>query len=276
MSIEFNRDPNFWGAIKKVAITYNPALYVRLRRLKDRLVGPLQDRMMSPYVSPKEVDGIAFSMWVTNRGERWTVDGGGFEEEFICRMINCINPGDTVFDVGAANGTHTLPAAIKTGENGLVYSFEPEPGLARGIRENLALNAITNVRVMETALWKKDGFLMLHTSGRGGQAPQVCLIGGLPFMRFTRHREIQARGIDSLIRSCEVRPPDVMKIDVEGAGQVVLEGLGDIRPRHILMEVHPLFGENRDEIVEFLRGRGYGIIWECPRGGEKHIHFQLN
>ena len=73
----------------------------------------------------------------------------------------------------------------------------------------------------------------------------------------------------------EVRPPDILKIDVEGAGPAFLEGLGKVRPKDIFIEVHPLFGESREWIEEFLRARGYMGIWEQPRGDQVHVHFSL-
>lgn len=275
MSVEFTKDHNFWGTVKGAAVTRFPGLYVGMRRLKDIILGPLQDRLMSPYVRSLNVDGTVFLMRITNRRERWAVEGGGFEAELIGRLLNCINPGYSVFDIGAATGTHVIPAAFRTG-TGVVYAFEPDLECAAGLAENVKLNGLVNVRVLPVALWREDTRLVLHTSGRRGMAARVRDMSGVLIEGFKRHQYIDARSITSLVQSGEVRTPDVLKIDVEGAGLVLLRGLGRHRPKHILMEVHPLFGENRDEIAEFLGERGYRIIWEQPRGNEIHMHFARN
>lgn len=275
MAVEFRRDPNLWGGIKEVAVTHLPGLYVGARWLQRRLKEAIEDRVKFPYISNKDIGGVHFRMRITNRREQWVVDGPCFEEELLDALIKCINPGDTIFDVGAATGTHTIPADMKTGDNGIVYSFEPDAECARGLRDNLALNRIGNVVVLETALWSEDASLIFHTSGRGGVPSRVSWIGSV-LTGFNRQRLIAARSIESMVRSGQVKSPDILKIDVEGAGQAVLEGLGNCRPRDIFMEVHPLLGEDKDQITGFLKRMGYGIVWERPRGSELHIHFSIS
>lgn len=275
MTVEFRHDPNLWGGIKEVAATRFPRLYLGARWLQGRLKETIEDKMRFPYISDKDIGGLHFRMLVVNRREQWVVDGPCFEEEMLDALIRCINPGDTIFDVGAATGTHTIPAGMKTGDNGIVYSFEPDAECARGLRDNLALNRIGNANVLETALWSEDASLIFHTSGRSGVPSRVSWNGSV-LEGFNRQRLIAARSIESMVRSGQAKPPDILKIDVEGAGQAVLEGLGNYRPRDIFMEVHPLFGENRDEIVEFLGSKSYSIVWERPRGSELHIHFSTS
>lgn len=273
MRVEFQHDPNLLGAIKGWAVTHFPGPYVQARDLKSYLGQTLEDMRKFPYTSKKFLDGTCYRMRVRNRREEWVVDGPCFEEEMLCRMVSSIRAGDVIYDVGAATGTHTIPSAIQTGEEGLAYSFEPDVECAKGLKENLALNTTTNVVIMTTALWREDATLILNTSGRSGAPARVSkasMVNG-----FKSHQLIQARSIASLVGSGQVKIPDVLKIDVEGAGKAVLQGLGDIHPRHIFMEVHPTMGENREEIVEFLSTRGYQIVWESPRQGELHIHFQL-
>lgn len=274
MAVEFKRYTNIIGRMKELAVVYLPGPYVMVRTWKNRFQQVWEDARRFPYISKKEIDGISFFMQVANRREQWIVDGPCFEEELLAAMIECIRPADTIFDVGAATGTHTIPCAKKTGQDGTVYSFEPDSQCAGGLRDNLALNGIGNVVVLETALWNKDTSVVLHTGGRSGVPSRVNQNGSVPG-GFNRQQPIHSRSIESLVRSGQVKPPDILKIDVEGSGGYVLEGLGGLRPRDIFMEVHPLLGENRDAIVELLSCRGYQVVWERPRGGELHIHFAI-
>ena len=275
MTVEFRHDPNIMGAVKEIAVALCPGLYTRARGIRDRLAVALEQRC-SPYVSQKEIGSIPFAVWVCNTRERITVDGVCFESELIEDMVRCIKPGDTIFDIGSATGTHAIPAALKAGRNGVVWTFEPDEECAMGLQENLALNGLKNVRIMPVALWREDCQLILHTSGRSGTAAQVGELGGSGVNDFSRQDEVTARRIDSLVEKGSMKAPDIIKIDVEGAGEAVLEGLGSLRPRHIFMEIHPLLGENRDGIMEFLQHKGYKIVSESPRGGEIHVHFALS
>lgn len=275
MSVEIRRDPNFAGDMKAWAAAHFPGPYVRVRELKEGMRRALDGRQF-PYISQKAIGGIPFRMQVTSFRDKGDVDGICFEEDVICALVESIKPGDVVFDVGAATGTHTLPAALKTGLMGRVYAFEPDADCAKGLGDNLKLNPIWNVLVLEIALWREDTSLILYSDGRKGQAGQVGEIGRPKSNDFYHRRLVRARSIESLVQSGEVRAPDVVKIDVEGAGLAVLAGMASLRPREIFMEIHPLMGEDRDEIVRFLESRGYQIVWERPRGREFHVHFVLS
>jgi len=67
--------------------------------------------------------------------------------------------------------------------------------------------------------------------------------------------------LDSLIERGAIEPPDVVKVDVEGAELLVLKGLSralrDHRPA-LFLEIH-----TRDlakECEEFLKQRGYDVV----------------
>jgi hypothetical protein len=50
---------------------------------------------------------------------------GGFELETIKFYKANIVQGSIILDIGANIGAHTLPFALLTGDQGMVYSFEP-------------------------------------------------------------------------------------------------------------------------------------------------------
>lgn len=273
MNVEIRRDQNYWGEIKHLMSKRWPGAYRAARVTKDRLT----DLARFPYTTQKEVGDIQFRMMVGTRVERGIVDGLFFEEAFLGEMLECISPGDVVCDIGAACGTHTIPAAIRTGPDGIVFSFEPDQAYAKALRRNLALNRIPGGRVvvLETALWNTDAQLIIHTDGRRGECPQVAEEEQSVTKKFRHQHPIQARSLSSLVEDGTVRPPDVVKIDVEGAGERVLAGLVNLRPRHVFMEVHPLFGENRETVAGIL-GPAYGLVSENPRDNEVHLHFALS
>src|ERR1700759_4504087 len=62
-----------------------------------------------------------------------------FEIQLLSRFIN---PGDTVVDVGANIGTHTVAFANLVGAGGVVPAFEPQRRLFQMLSGNVALNAL--------------------------------------------------------------------------------------------------------------------------------------
>ena len=54
-----------------------------------------------------------------------------------------------VFDIGANVGTYTLPLATEADSGSKVVAFEPNPNLARRLRENIRLNGLDGVATVE-------------------------------------------------------------------------------------------------------------------------------
>ncbi len=270
MTVEIRRDPGAWGDLKKFGSSKFPAAYRVARQVKEEL----RDGLRFPHVFHKSLDGITFEMMVRSRQEWYVVEGACFEEEMLLRMLEAARPGDIVFDIGAATGTHTIPCAMKVGSWGRVYSFEPDRECAGGLAENLSLNGIANTQVCQLALWDRDTTIAIYSEGRKGEAPQTCGPGERPTKKTLKKcLRVSARRIESLVSQGVTESPDIVKIDVEGAGKRVIGGLGRIRPRDIFMEIHPKMGEKPAEITNLLNEMGYAAVWKMERAEEEHWHF---
>jgi len=166
-----------------------------------------------------------------------------------------VQPGAVVYDVGANLGFHSLVAARLAGPAGRVEAFEPVPGNAAALARNAQLNglgwiAIHNVAVGE---WEGEGELLMpgdaswsHLSDRG-------------WHRGTRRQlGVRVVTLDTLIERGEIRPPDVVKIDVEGSEGAVLRGLArTLRERDVIVvcELH----ETNAEVVDLLADLDYEV-----------------
>lgn len=152
-----------------------------------------------------------------------------------------IRPGQTVYDVGANCGQMALFFSRMAGPSGRVIAFEPAPGNVAVMRRNLELNSISNVEAHELALDRQPGVRKLafdpgrHTMGVFPEAS--VKMGG-----WEETIEVRCESVDHLI-SLGPPPPDVLKIDVEGAAADVIAGaehlLNRSRPS-IYLELHAL------------------------------------
>ncbi len=148
------------------------------------------------------------------RGKRWTVGSsnhgcwlGSYEYEKQQAFQRFLKPGNVVYDVGANVGFYSLLASALVGEAGAVYSFEPLPDNLCELRRHLKLNRVTNCIVVDGAVSSVNGEAFFDLSGD----------------RFTGHLaasgalRVRTLSLDRLIPVDNLRPPDFMKIDIEGA-----------------------------------------------------------
>lgn len=198
------------------------------------------------------------------------------ELTFLERMTGAIRPGNVIYDVGANVGTISVLLA-KHVPSARVEAFEPEPKNAARLRENVALNGLTNIRVHETALSNTTGQLKLHVSGTTGTGSHSLIDssdGGETVSVKTQ------RG-DEFVKESNTTP-NVIKIDVEGAELDVLNGfqavLAEPSLRDLFIEVHPaklaLLGSNPDVLHELVQSFDFELQWSAKRGGEEHRHYR--
>lgn len=162
---------------------------------------------------------------------------GDAEPEVQDALAELIEPGQTVYDVGANIGFFTILCSRLVGPQGRVYAFEPIPQNLATLRHNVALNGMENVTVVEQALSSATGtaemfvspwsaFHSLNVEGATKQDNHGPRAGEITVQTVTLDEFVQGEG---------VRPPDLVKIDVEGAELIVVEGM-----RETLRSVKPL------------------------------------
>jgi FkbM family methyltransferase len=148
-----------------------------------------------------------------------------------------LKPGGIFYDVGANVGFFTVLAARLVGATGAVYAFEPVAENACYARLNARLNGFPWVAVIETAIASvsgSGGFRLADYSGGGA----LATVDQPPDFRGSVSVEIAS--LDELVFRRGLPPPQMVKIDVEGAELAVLHGasrlLADVRPT-IIYEV---------------------------------------
>ena len=142
-----------------------------------------------------------------------------------------IKSGDVVWDIGANIGFYSLIAARLAGD-GEVIAFEPLPANLAAIRRNLALNGLSNVKVLGIALADTEGTadLQIHSELTWAKLDTSADTAFQQELAVAGHVTVQLSTID---RQLEILPPpDVVKIDIEGAEVAALRGASKLLSTH--------------------------------------------
>jgi FkbM family methyltransferase len=185
--------------------------------------------------------GDSFEAW--KRGMAFL----GKEPETIAWLRDSLTPGDVFLDIGANVGVFTLFAARRVGDAGHVCAIEPHLPTATQLLRNVALNGLgARVSVLTVAAAAEDGFVPFrYKRFREGSSGSQLGIAGAPEMALSSGTELKfAVAVDSLVARGVIRPPTLVKIDVDGIEAPILRGMallmaGADRPRAILVEMTP-------------------------------------
>jgi FkbM family methyltransferase len=155
------------------------------------------------------------------RGKKWTVGSsnhgcwlGSYEYHKQRALQHELKIGDVVYDIGANVGFYSLFASIIVGDTGHVYSFEPFPENLRELRKHLEMNHIKNCTVIGAAVSSADGEAIFDAS-HDRCTGHLAVNGSL---------RVRTIALDGLLLRNEIRPPNLMKIDIEGAEFECLQG----------------------------------------------------
>jgi FkbM family methyltransferase len=173
-------------------------------------------------------------------GKGLCFDGGHATDGFVSGEYECpvqnavtslVRGGDVFYDIGANVGFFSVLASRFVGPVGVVYAFEPVPANASMVERNARLNRLGNIEVMRVAVSHHTGKSELYLAHYAGGAA-LKSAGVPPDLAGTI--VVDTSSIDDLVNLRRIRPPDIVKIDVEGAELEVLHGM-----LQVLMEWTP-------------------------------------
>jgi FkbM family methyltransferase len=201
-------------------------------------------------------EGIDFSIYLL----------GSFEPGTVRAYKRLVRPGDTVIDIGANIGAHTLPLAQLVGPSGRVVAFEPTVFAFQKLRQNMMLNPELASRIL--ALQH-----VLVAEGKDTVPPE--LFSSWPLQVEERlHAKHKGRSMttegasamtfDDAIGKLDLKRISFIKIDVDGHELPVLRGgiqtIMRFRPT-ILIELSPYVHEEEGydfaDLVMLLVECGY-------------------
>jgi FkbM family methyltransferase len=190
---------------------------------------------------------------------------GNFEKAEIQYIIESLNPGDTFLDIGANGGIFTVIAANKVGVKGHVYAFEPGLRELEILRRNIEINNLKNVTVIESAVGDATGKTRFAISQDG--AMNSLAENSHPGQKIESWQEVQITTLDDFLKSAEINRVDFIKIDVEGAEKLVIEGATNLLCSQdkltILFEASDYnslaFGYSTKDLITKIQSKGFQV-----------------
>lgn len=189
------------------------------------------------------------------RGMRWIVGAqthgmwlGSYEILVQNTLANNLKPGQVFYDVGANVGFYTLFGAKYVMPEGKVFAFEPLPRNLAYLNKHITLNSLGDITVVPCAVSNYNGDSYFQIVGNS--TSHLAEAGQL---------KVKVITLDGYVSDCGF-PPDVVKVDIEGAEIEFLEGakqcLSENRPI-IVLAVHSEQIYRR--MFDLMRSLGYRI-----------------
>jgi FkbM family methyltransferase len=198
--------------------------------------------------------GLTFEVTLPFDKAIWS---GTYERAFATELAGAVKCGGICYDVGGYRGY--MAGVMAAAGASKVVVFEPLPDNQQAIRRLTALNPTLRVELLCLAVGKEDGAAFLKTMPDRSMAklttspfqPHAPALGAI---------EVPLRTIDTLVGERTIPPPDLIKIDVEGAECDVLAGAAETLRRWrptVLLEAHSAMLE--DLCGRALRDLGYRV-----------------
>ena len=193
----------------------------------------------------------------------------GYWEAWVTAWIyNNIVPGGTFFDVGANCGYYTMLASRRIGDDGIVMAFEPNVRYVQLLGRTLDINKADNALIIPVALGKERDEVDLKIPGdyHGSASTKFDFTGQYEqeIMRVPQHTLAEYM--------TSYHNPVMIKLDVEGAEEDVLDGAWDCLYNNgqvtIVMEYTP--GAYSDDFLGKLRAFG-SVHLLTTDGGDRPV-----
>lgn len=142
-----------------------------------------------------------------------------YEPELIV-LERFVRSGQIAVDAGASCGIYTVALSKLLAGTGRVLAFEPGARAYTALETNIRLNGLTNVRAFRLALSDRVGRARLRHHSFGPVANRLDLeasAGG-------SSEEVEVTTLDAVLQAEGHPVIHLMKMDVEGAEELVLRG----------------------------------------------------
>ncbi|MEM4360222.1 MAG: FkbM family methyltransferase [Candidatus Bilamarchaeaceae archaeon] len=195
------------------------------------------------------------ALWVPSQWEQQLMSS--HEADTLERILKKVERGWVVYDLGANLGYYSIFFARSVGPQGHVFCIEANPVCIYFLQANLAANHIENSTVLPIAVAKQEELLQFKvnyaSSGLG-----ITQASNFYTSKIGHEVLVKATSLDELISQYHLRPPNLIKIDVEGDEYFVASGMNQILHNHrpiLLVEIHGI--ESATHTLPLLERHNY-------------------
>jgi len=198
---------------------------------------------------------IAFSCDLRDTHSREVCFTGIYEPQETAVLKALLRPGDCFVDVGANWGYFSLLAAQRVGGCGRVVAVEADPRTFERLAANIALSKPRNCLAVHEAAVEAERIVNLRGYDEAWENFGLSRISAE--MASGNTFQVRGRRLDAILDESEIGAVALVKIDVEGAEDLVLSGMSrglGGRYRNVLIELHPAYLAERGQSVEDVMG----------------------
>ena len=232
--------------------------------LKPRILKNIANYILK-FIIPKETktkEGLFLELDQSDPVASGAVALGVYERYESEIFRSKVKPGMTIIDIGANLGYYTAIASRLTGDKGLVIAFEPEPNFFKLLSRNISRNNLNNVACFELAIAEKNGLTDLYLSSENKGHNSIIRSEELKTSVM-----VKTTTLDDFLVSQKSAKVDIIKMDIEGAEILALEGMRETLTKHLPLlflefSPHSIIKINRNpiDLLSTLRKIGYSIF----------------
>lgn len=210
--------------------------------LKRRLPAPFEDVQL--YVSSES--GLRYlKRKLTN-----------VDPDLLRAATRLVQSGDVVWDVGANIGLFSFAAAARAGHTGTVLAIEADTWNVGLLRRSGALSgAGAGVQVLPAAVSDTVGISSFNIAVRSRSTNHLATVAGSTQTGGVRETQlVPSVTLDYLLG--HFPGPDVLKIDIEGAESLALQGANEVLSLRPVL-ICEVAQENATAVRDLLKPHGY-------------------
>ncbi|MFM9839742.1 MAG: FkbM family methyltransferase [Cyclobacteriaceae bacterium] len=173
--------------------------------------------------------------------------------------------GDCVVDIGAGLGEEALVTAQLVSNSGSVYAIEANPITFKGLDFANKSNDFYWAKVINVAVSNMDGEVTIEDDTQSYLGNTINKAGNIESV------PVKALTFDSLVRENKIGRIDFLKVNIEGAEQLLIQGMDASiqKVRNICISCHDFrhrlhghgeFYVTKEKVTAFLINQGFEIV----------------
>jgi FkbM family methyltransferase len=199
------------------------------------------------------------------------LDGDYYEKNvsYWIEKILLSTKNKVFYDIGANYGYYCLKLSTYANR---IYAFEPASTTNDFLIKNVSINDIVNVKVYKLAIGDKEENVKINLYSCSGN--NSLFLRNIPKDHPTKlvgQETVGLVSLDALIHNEGLNPPDLIKVDIEGAELYALRGARETikkyQPALVIEYLEPTFkdaGYSKRDLLAELKANKY-VIYGIPK-----------